>query len=388
MSALQPKKSWLERIDWWLIILIILLAAVSLLTIYSAMDGQQYSMNFVKRQAFYYVFGFIIAISLMFIRPTLLRKLVWPIYIVGNLALFGLYILPETNVTPIINGAQSWYRFGPISLQPSEFMKVILMLALANIIYTHNRFTFKKTLQTDIILLLKISLTALLPCTFILLQNDLGTMLVLLAIIFGMIIVSGVTWRILSPVLLLAASIGSALILAIIFKPSWIERVLGIHTYQLGRIHSWLNPEAYSEGDGFHLVESLKAIGSGGLFGKGFKNGEVYIPENHTDFIFSVIGEEFGFIGAVMVIVIFVALFIHLVKLAQFTDFPFNSYFIIGFISMLIFHVFQNVGMTIQLVPITGIPLPFVSYGGSALWSAMTGIGIILSIFRYINESS
>ncbi|TDM10495.1 FtsW/RodA/SpoVE family cell cycle protein [Macrococcus lamae] len=377
------KRNWLEKIDWWLLILLMLFCAVSITVIMSAMAGQQYQTNFAERQGLYYILGFIIALTLMFIAPGILRKFVWPIYFIGNLALFGLYILPESSFTPIINGAKSWYRIGPISLQPSEFMKIILMLALANIIYRHNRFTFSKSIQSDVLLLIKIFVTALLPMGLILLQNDLGTTLVLLAIILGSVIVSGVSWRILAPFLVGMAAIGATLILGIIFRPAWIEKLLGIQTYQLGRINSWLDPGSYSEGDGFHLMESLKAIGSGGLFGKGFKHGEVYIPENHTDFIFSVIGEEFGFIGAIVVLVLFLALFTHLIRLAQHADHPFSSIFLVGFLSMLVFHVFQNVGMTIQLVPITGIPLPFISYGGSALWAAMSGIGIALSIFYH-----
>ncbi|RIM12838.1 rod shape-determining protein RodA, partial [Staphylococcus cohnii] len=155
---------------------------------------------------------------------------------------------------------------------------------------------------------------------------------------------------------------------SIIFKPSLIENSLGIKTYQLGRISSWLDPYTYSSGDGYHLTESLKAIGSGQLFGKGFNQGEVYIPENHTDFIFSVIGEEFGFIGSVILILVFLGLMFHLVRLATKIESPFSKLFIIGYTALILFHVLQNIGMTIQLFPITGIPLPFISYGGSSLW--------------------
>lgn len=386
VSSKKVRRPWVMKIDWWLLVIIMLLAAVSITIIMSAMAGQQYTTNFAERQGLYYILGFIIALLLMFIKPDTIRRYAWIIYLAGNLALFGLYVLPESSFTPIINGAKSWYRLGPISLQPSEFMKIILTIALANVIYRHNRFTHHKDTQSDFMLLVKIGLTAALPMGLILLQNDLGTTLVLLAIILGLIVVSGVSWRILSPFLIAVAAIGTSLILAIIYRPTWIEKVLGIQTYQLGRINSWLDPTAYSEGDGFHLTESMKAIGSGGLLGKGFKNGEVYIPENHTDFIFSVIGEEFGFIGSVIVLVLFLALFTHLIRLAQHADHPFSTIFIVGFLSMLMFHVFQNVGMTIQLVPITGIPLPFVSYGGSALWAAMCGIGIALSIYYHNSQ--
>lgn len=201
------------------------------------------------------------------------------------------------------------------------------MLTLSKVVYDHNRFTYYKSFQTDLALLLKIGLTSLIPIILILLQNDLGTTLVLLAIILGVVVVSGVTWRILAPFLITISLLGASIILMVIYKPALIEKLLGIQTYQLGRINSWLNPSQYSDGEGFHLMESMKAIGSGGLFGKGYKGGEVYIPENHTDFIFSIIGEEFGFIGAIIVLVLFLALFTHLVRLAQVTTKPFSSIF-------------------------------------------------------------
>lgn len=385
-SRIKFKRPWIERIDWWLILLILCFFSISLTIISSAMDGQQYGTNFAERQIFYYILGFILAISIMLITPKFIKKWVFALYFLGNLALLGLLVLPDSSLTPTINGAKSWYVFfGKLSLQPSEFMKIILILTLSKVVYDHNRFTYYKSFQTDIVLLMKIGLTAIIPMILILLQNDLGTTLVLLAIILGITVVSGVTWRILAPFLIGLSAIGLSLILSIIYKPELIDKVLGIKTYQLGRINSWLNPAQYSDGEGFHLMESLKAIGSGGLFGKGYKGGEVYIPENHTDFIFSVIGEEFGFIGTVVVLVLFLALFTHLIRMAQVSNNQFASIFLIGFISMIIFHVFQNIGMTIQVVPITGIPLPFISYGGSALWALMCGIGVALSIFYHSN---
>ena len=324
----------------------------------------------------------------MIFSPKKIKNNTYIWYIFFCILLLGLLIIPETPITPIINGAKSWYAFGPISIQPSEFMKIILILALAKIVSNHNRFTFNKSFRTDLILFFKIIGISLVPMILILLQNDLGTTLVLCAIIVGIMLVSSITWRILAPIFITVAVLGSSIILAIIYKPSLIEKTLHIKMYQMGRINSWLNPYAYSNGDGYHLTESLKAIGSGQLFGKGYNHGEVYIPENHTDFIFSVIGEEIGFIGAVILLLIFLALIFHLIRLAIKTTSSFNKVFLIGYISLLVFHILQNIGMTIQLLPITGIPLPFISYGGSALWSLMLGIGVILSIYYHQKPAS
>ena len=347
------------------------------------MGGGQYSANFSIRQIIYYIFGAIIAFLIMIISPKKIKNNTYILYSIFCVLLIGLLILPETSITPIINGAKSWYSFGPISIQPSEFMKIILILALAKTISKHNQFTFNKSFQSDLMLFFKILGVSIIPMALILLQNDLGTTLVLCAIIAGVMLVSGITWRILAPLFIVAFVNGSSIILAIIYKPSLIENLLGIKMYQMGRINSWLDPYSYSSGDGYHLTESLKAIGSGQLLGKGYNHGEVYIPENHTDFIFSVIGEEMGFIGSVLLILLFLFLIFHLIRLASKIDSQFNKVFIIGYVSLIVFHVLQNIGMTVQLLPITGIPLPFISYGGSSLWSLMTGIGVVLSIYYH-----
>lgn len=382
ISRQLKNNHWIRRIDWVLIGILVLLAIISVTIINSAMGGGQYSANFSIRQILYYVLGGLIACLIMLVSPKKLMKYTYLLYFLLCAALFILIIIPETPITPIINGAKSWYKLGPLSVQPSEFMKIVLILALAKLVSRHNQFTFNKSLETDFKLLLKIAGISVIPMGLILLQNDLGTMLVLCAIIVGVIVVSGISWKILAPVFIAGIALGSSIILSIIYKPSLIENSFGIKTYQMGRINSWLDPYTYSSGDGYHLTESLKAIGSGQLFGKGFNHGEVYIPENHTDFIFSVIGEEFGFIGSVILILVFLAFIFHLVRLATKFELPFSKLFIIGYATLVLFHVLQNIGMTIQLLPITGIPLPFISYGGSSLWSLMCGIGVILS-FTY-----
>lgn len=382
-SRQQPSKHWFRKVDWVLVLIITVLAMISVTLISSAMGGGQYSANFSIRQVIYYIFGAIMAFLIMIISPKKIKNNTYLLYFIFCILLIGLLILPETAITPVINGAKSWYSFGPISIQPSEFMKIILILALAKTISKHNQFTFNKSFQSDLMLFLKIIGVSIFPTALILLQNDLGTTLVICAIIAGVLLVSGITWRILAPLFIAAFVGGASIILAIIFKPTLIESILGIKMYQMGRINSWLDPYSYSSGDGYHLTESLKAIGSGQLLGKGYNHGEVYIPENHTDFIFSVVGEEMGFIGSVVLILIFLFLVFHLIRLASKINSQYNKVFIIGYVSLIVFHVLQNIGMTVQLIPITGIPLPFISYGGSSLWSLMTGIGVVLSIYYH-----
>lgn len=382
-SRQQPSKHWFRKVDWILVLVITVLAIISVTLISSAMGGGQYSANFSIRQIIYYILGAIMAFLIMIVSPKKIKHNTYLLYFIFCILLIGLLILPETAITPVINGAKSWYSFGPISIQPSEFMKIILILALAKTVSRHNQFTFNKSFQSDLMLFLKIIGVSIFPMLLILLQNDLGTTLVICAVIAGVMMVSGITWRILAPIFIAAIVGGASIILAIIFKPTLIENLLGIKMYQMGRINSWLDPYTYSSGDGYHLTESLKAIGSGQLIGKGYNHGEVYIPENHTDFIFSVVGEEMGFIGSVVLILIFLFLVFHLIRLASKINSQYNKVFIIGYVSLIVFHVLQNVGMTVQLLPITGIPLPFISYGGSSLWSLMTGIGVILSVYYH-----
>ena len=198
MSTSRQLKNnhWIRRIDWVLIGILVLLAFVSVTIINSAMGGGQYSANFSIRQILYYVLGGAIALLIMLVSPKKLMKYTYLLYFILCIGLFILIIIPETPITPIINGAKSWYKLGPISVQPSEFMKIVLILALAKLISRHNQFTFNKSLETDFKLLLKIVGISIVPMGLILLQNDLGTTLVICAIIAGVMIVSGISWKI------------------------------------------------------------------------------------------------------------------------------------------------------------------------------------------------
>ncbi|MFD2830699.1 FtsW/RodA/SpoVE family cell cycle protein [Corticicoccus populi] len=369
------------RIDWILVLILIVLAVISVVMIQSAMTSGQYNTDFVLRQILFYVLGFISLFVITFIPIKFFKQYIWVIYGIGMLSLIVLYIAPVSPVTPIINGAKSWYQFGFISIQPSEFVKVIYILALGYVISQHNKYKIRNDLNSDVKLLFKMALVSILPMIFILLQNDLGTVLVLIAILLGMILVSGISWWLILPTLSVAGTTGLILILGIIFRPDLLQTYLGVRPYQFERIYSWLQPDEYASDSGFQLSNSLRAIGSGGIDGKGFTEGIIYIPENHTDFIFTIIGEEFGFLGSTVVIVILFMLMLHLLRIAVTIEDTFSSYFIIGYLSMLTFHIFQNIGMTIQLLPITGLPLPFLSYGGSGLWANMIAMGIVMSIY-------
>lgn len=371
-----------SRLDYNLVTILFLLFLVSCISIYSAQTTGQYGENFLIKQVVWYIVGFFIIAAVIRLDSDQLKKLTWYVYGMGMLLLAFLIIAPS-SIAPVINGAKSWYVFPKVgSIQPSELVKVFLVMALARVIYDHHQKNTMKTIGSDFWLLLKLGMVTALPLLLVMQQPDLGTSLVLIAIMLGMIFISGITWKILAPIFVTGASMAATILYFVLRHPEVLEKYLGVKEYQFGRIYSWLDPYNYSSTTGFQLTRSLLAIGSGETTGKGYGTREVYLPESHTDFIFSIIGEEFGFVGASFLISLFFLLIYQITKIGMETKNSYYTYLCVGVISMITFHVFQNIGMTIGLLPITGIPLPFVSYGGSSLMGNMLAMSLIFSI-RY-----
>ncbi|MFP7442185.1 FtsW/RodA/SpoVE family cell cycle protein [Bacillus infantis] len=370
------------RIDFGLILILMLLCLVSCISIYSAQTTGQYKDNFLLKQIVWWVVGAGIVGTVMTLDSDQLKKISWYAYGLG-IALLGFLIVAPSGIAPVINGAKSWYTFPAVgSLQPSEVVKVFIILALARVITDHHPKYRIKTIQTDLWLLVKIGAVTFLPLMLVMKQPDLGTSLVFIAIMIGMIFISGITWKLLLPIFGGGITLIAGIFYLVLWHPDLLEKYLGVKQYQFGRIYSWIDPYNYQGTTGFQLTRSLLAIGSGETSGKGYGTREVYLPESHTDFIFSIVGEEFGFIGASVLISLFFLLIYHITKVGMETKNDFYTYICVGVISMITFHVFQNIGMTIGLLPITGIPLPFVSYGGSSLMGSMLAISLIFSI-RY-----
>lgn len=368
-----------SRIDYGLILILLMMFITSCVAIYSAQTTGQYDSNFVMKQILYYMVGISIILVVVRFDSDQLMGMSWYLYGLGILLLSFLIVAPQ-SIAPVINGAKSWYQLPGLSLQPSEFIKVFLILTLARVLITHHQKNPVKTTQSDLWLLVKLGLVTLFPLLLVMQQPDLGTSLVFLSILLGMIFVSGITWKILLPLFGSATVAIVGIFYMVLWHPLVLEKYLGVKQYQFGRIYSWLDPYTYESSTGFHLTRSLLAIGSGQTMGKGFGYREVYLPESHTDFIFSIIGEEYGFIGASIVVSLFFLLIYHITKLALSTKIPYYTYMCAGVIAMITFHAFQNIGMTIGLLPITGIPLPFISYGGSSLMGNMFAISLIFSI--------
>jgi rod shape determining protein RodA len=373
------RKNFFDRLDWTLIFIIALFCVVSLTAISAAQMSGQYATNFVPKQLFWYFVAACIISVMMYFEPEQYKKMAWYLYGFGIFLLLVLMVTPGKLTEPR-NNAKSWFHLGFADIQPSEFMKTFYILALARVVTKHHELHPNKTIKSDFILLGKIALTLIVPLAFILKQPDLGTSLVFLAITAALVLVAGIAWRIILPIGVGAVGIGGTLLWMALYKQEFLNTALGLKPYQFARIYSWLDPYSYSSSDGYHLVQSLNAIGSGQIFGKGYKGHEVYVPENHTDFVFSIIGEEWGFIGCSAVIVLFFFLIYHLTKLTLQMKDPFCTYVCAGIIAMITFHVLENIGMTTQVLPITGIPLPFISYGGSSMMGNAFALGLVFSM--------
>ncbi|MGM9920983.1 MAG: FtsW/RodA/SpoVE family cell cycle protein [Bhargavaea sp.] len=371
-----------DRFDWTLAFILLLFLIVSTVAIASAQTTGQYNINFVPSQIQWYVVGAAIIAVMMYFDPEQYKKAAWVIYGGGVFLLFLLFILPEgMELVARRNNAKSWFHLpGLGSIQPAEFMKTFYILGAARLITMHNEKHMNRTRQTDLLLLGKITALLGLPLFFILEQPDLGTALVFIAITAALILVSGISWKIIVPLFAGVAAFGTLLIWMAVNMQDFLVKTFGFSAYQFARIYSWLDPYAYPSDEGRHLITSLNAIGSGMIGGKGFQGREVYVPEAHTDFIFSIIGEDWGFIGASLVISLYFVLIYHLTRTTLQLKDPFSTYVCTGIIAMITFHVFQNVGMTIQLLPITGIPLPLISYGGSSIMGNMLALGLVFSM--------
>ncbi len=379
---MEQNRTFSRRFDWPLAFILLAFLAISLLAIASAQTSGQYgSTNFIIKQIQWYCIGACIVAFVMYFEPDQYKKFAWPLYGFGMLLIVALVFMPEGagQIGAKVNGAKSWYHTPLGNIQPSEFMKTFFILAIAKLITNHHEKTLVKTIKSDLVLLVKIGLALVLPLAFIMTQPDLGSSLVFLAITAALIIVAGISWRIILPLFGGAVVLGGTLIWMALYAVDFLEK-LGFKKYQFARIYSWFDPYSYSTSDGYHLITSLNAIGSGEILGKGFMGREVYVAENHTDFVFTVIAEEWGFIGASLVICLYFLLIYHLTKMTLLLKDPFSTYVCAGIIAMITFHVFENIGMTVQLLPITGIPLPFLSYGGSSLMGNALAIGLVFSM--------
>ncbi|WP_291292208.1 FtsW/RodA/SpoVE family cell cycle protein [Enterococcus sp.] len=380
-----------NRIDYGVILPVFLLCLIGFASLYVALVNDPRNPSVGKTlgfQALWYVLGVIAIIVIMHIKSKWLWKLTPYIYGAGLLVMLGLLKFYDAGLADS-TGSRNWLRFGAFTVQPSELMKIAFIMMLALVVTHHNVRHRDRDLKTDGLLIAKMLAVTIPVLVLVMLQKDFGTMLVFLAIFGGIFLMSGISWQIVIPVIVAFVLIGGGTIFLVTTD---VGRELLYNTgifkeYQFARIDSWLDPFHDTQGQSFQLAYALMAIGSGGMFGKGFNVSDVYVPVRESDMIFSVIGENFGFVGSAFVILLYFILIYRMIRVCFDTNNEFYAYLATGIIMMILFHVFENIGANIGLLPLTGIPLPFISQGGSALLSNMIGIGLILSM-RYQAEST
>lgn len=387
MQRIQGINKREQRIDYSIILCVVLLAIISVLMMLATtyLQVAHGSLMPTIRHLIWYSIGIVAVIVIMMFDSEQLWKFA-PICYWAGVALLVLVLIFHDRATAIETGARSWFRFGPLTFQPSEVVKLSYILMLARVVTQHNSTVDDGSLRSDWLLIRQMLAYSALPLLLVILQNDLGTTLVFMAILAGMLMMSGISWKILLPAFLTIVILGGGLIFIVVWDRS-ILLSLGFKNYQFARIDSWLNPYADQSGRGFQLFQTMKAIGSGGLFGKGYAVSQVYVPVRESDMIFATIGENFGFMGGCVLLLVYFVLIYQMIRVCFHTKSEFYTYIASGVISMILFHVLENVGMCIGLLPLTGIPLPFISQGGSALVGNMMGIGLILSMKYHYNSS-
>lgn len=374
------------NIDWTLVAIFVVFVVVSVVSIHFATPLVSYNDNFVKKQLIWFISGFAIVAFLIYFGTDNIFSLVQYAYWI-LMVLLLLLVIDRTGYVNIpfageINGAWAWYNFGPVSFQPSEFMKIVLILMVADIVSEHNSQKLESSYVDDIQLFLKVFKVSIPPLVLIVLQPDTGVPLIIIVSIIAIVCVSGIKrfWIYLGFGVVIGAF---ALFIFIFFTNQQLLLSLfgsSGESYRLSRFYGWLETEKYILTYGNQLYQGLLAIGSAGLLGHPLNQAIVFFPEPQTDFIFSVVGQNFGFIGTSLVVVLSTVLDLKLLSIAYQNDNQRDKLVVIGLLGMLAFQQIENMGMITGLLPITGITLPFISYGGSSLWSYMVPLAIVFKM--------
>ncbi|MFP3723483.1 FtsW/RodA/SpoVE family cell cycle protein [Niallia circulans] len=384
---MNTETKFYRRLDGLIMLILIGFFIYSLVFIYSSQQTGQYgAQNFSLKQGINFLIGFFLLIYVAKLDIDQIEKLAWPAYIVFFLSLIVLKILPNSTFTPMILGAKRWYSIPVLgSIQPSEYFKIALVILVAKLISQHNQIYLTRNLQTDLFLIGKILLVAIPNSLLVYQQPDTGMVILYFIAIGSMLYLSGLNRKIIVISVAILLVVAGFLVFLYFYEQEIIYNkfIPLLKPHQQERIIGWLDPEGNSN-QAYQSQKSLLAVGSGELTGKGLMKGNVYIPEKHTDFIFSTIAEESGFLGASVVIILFFLLVYRIVSIGQKSETLFGFYICIGVALSLTMQIFQNIGMVVGLMPVKGISLPFLTYGGSSLFSNMIFMGIILSIRKTI----
>lgn len=352
--------SVLKKMDATLILCLLSLLTLGLCVLYAAIHHGDIAI--FQKQIVYWLLGLTGFVCICFVPLRLMGLLAWPAYLFALLSLALVPLIGDVHM-----GARRWLDLGIVAFQPSEMMKWALMLMLAHWFASREANTWPNFLIP--------LLMSIIPAALIVIQPDLGTTLVLLFAAVAMLVAAGFAWR-----WLLSAVAVSPVILYVLWH--------NMHTYQKQRVLTFLDPQTDPLGAGYHVIQSSIAIGSGGFWGKGYLEGTQgrlhFLPEQHTDFIFAILAEEGGLIAVTLLLVLYGILISRILTIAAHAHSRFGALLSTGIASIFMLYVFVNIGMVSGILPVVGVPLPFISYGGSAL---LTMIGALAIVMRVAIES-
>jgi rod shape determining protein RodA len=363
---LQSKRFW-QDFDWVLLVAAVGLSLISVIEIYSATMAQGAENYFVRQLAWVGV-GIVFLFIVAAIDYHLISEQIPWLYVLSLGALLYTLLLGHR-----VSNSKSWVGIGSLGVQPSEFIKMVVVVALARYLSELRNVRYMTFVQ-----IIKACLIVFVPMGLVLLQPDLGTALTYLPAIAVGLFIRGIR-----PAVLISLILGFVLVLPV----SWLV----LRPYQKERILTFLDPERDPLGKGYQVTQSKIAIGSGGLMGKGVFHGSQnilgFLPTRHTDFIFSVVGEELGFAGVILTLGLLGFIIFRSIYNAATARDNLGLFIVMGIVGIYFFHVIVNVGMVIGFMPTTGIPLPFLSYGGSSVLTAFIALGLVLSVrrCRYVN---
>ncbi len=379
----------MRSFDWPFLILVLLIALFGVVSIFSATatptETQPTSIaqmlktqptTYARLQILWILAGLVLLASMVYLDYQYLSQWANLIYWLNIAMLFVVLFMEKGR-----GNMAGWFRWGTDAnrtLQPSEFGKLAIIIALAKL------FAGRQKPITTIAELVPVLVYVGLPLVLIVAQPDVGTALVYIVIFGVMLFASGTSYKLI---------IGMICVAVLLMVPVWYFMNTADSSFRANRIRVWLDPTLDTSGSGMQMANARIALGSGGLYGKGmFSVGSFaslnYIPDDHTDFIFAIVCETFGFVGAATMVGALVAMLIRMVFMSLRAADAFGSYVILGIMAMMAFHIIENIGMVIGLLPVTGIPLPFISYGGSNLLTNLMGMGIVLGIAMRSKENA
>ncbi|MEQ8406304.1 MAG: rod shape-determining protein RodA [Oceanicaulis sp.] len=348
----------LFEVNWAFVLLIVLIGLIGVGMLYSVEGGAW--DPYASRHAVRFTAGLTLMVAVALFPPRFWMGIAYPAYLGALILLIGVELFGVTAM-----GAQRWIDIGPIRMQPSELMKVALVLALAR--YYHD-LPEERVSSLGGLMIPAAMIGA--PMALIVMQPDLGTAVLLAATGAAIVFMAGLSWKV------IMGALGFAL------TGAWVYLQYFIQPYQLSRIQTFLDPEADPMGEGYQILQSKIALGSGGATGKGYMQGSQahlnFLPEKQTDFIFTMLGEEFGFVGGVFVLGLYALVLANCVLIAASCRSTFLRLTVMGVATTFALYVFINVGMVMGLLPVVGVPLPMISYGGTVMMTVLFGLGLIL----------